>query len=171
MQTAPAEQVRLPAGEAIATPPSESSGPKGSGLFFFSRSLGVDGRLYKLYDQRLGNLRKFDLPELALALVAQHRGKVIVWREFSHNIVWYRLYSEDERVDVRVRGDDWLKIEPYVKSGAWNTQIAPVEAIGYLHPEREADVALLPRTDQILYQRILDDLTREFPKDYPTSNL
>lgn len=155
-----------------------SEGSKGQGghveepsLFFFSWCLVVDGRLYKIGDRRLGHLFKSDLPILALALTAQQRGQCTVWREFTNNVAWFRLFSEAGNFDVRVRGDDWEKIEPYIRDGRWNLQVAPVEAVGWLHPDRELNVALLPQNDQVLYSRILGDLEREFPRDYPTSPL
>ena len=131
----------------------------------------MDGRLYKIGGRRLRHLFTSDLPILALALTAQQRGQCTVWREFTDNIAWIRLFSEAGNFDVRVRADDWAKIEPYVKSGAWNLQFAPVEPVGWLHPDRELDVALLPQNDRVLYERILGDLKREFPKDFPTSPL
>jgi len=131
----------------------------------------VDGRLYKLGDRRLGHLFKSDLPILALALTAQQRGQCTVWREFTHAIPWYRLFSETLNFDVRVRGDDWKKIEPYIKDGTWNVQLVPVEQVGWLHPEQAFDVSSLTVNDRALYDRILNDLEREFPRDYPTSPL
>lgn len=121
--------------------------------------------------KRVRHLLRTDLPSLALALTAQHRGRAGVYREFVGNVTMFRLVTRDGQVDICVRGDDWLKIEPYVLSGAWNTEMTPVPQIGFLHPDRAFAVSALPVNDQALYLRILDDLEREFPGDYPTSPL
>ena len=130
----------------------------------------MDGRLYLINGERLGHLLKTDLPELTLALVGFQRKLCNVWR-VDRPVTYFRLFSPDLRVDVRVRGDDWAKIEPYLRSGAWNPDIAPVPQVGYLHPSLAFQIPFLPETDKFLYTRILDDLEKEFPKDYPTSQL
>ena len=131
----------------------------------------MDGRLYLTAGKRLRHVLKTDCPELALALTAYERGKCRVNREFIANITVFRLQTDDGQIDISVRGDDWLKIEPLVKNGAWNTQITPVPQIGFLRPERALVVSALPVNDQALYLRILDDLEMTFPQDYPTSPL
>jgi len=133
--------------------------------------MGVDGRLSLYGGKRLDRLWKSDLPNLALAITGQIRGRCLAWRMFDRNIAYYRVFSADGRVDVYVRADDWKKIAPYIASGAWNPNIIAVPESGYLHPERMRDLALLPTGDQALYNRVLDDLEQEFPKDYPTSPL
>jgi len=130
----------------------------------------VDGRLYKLNGRRLANLLRTDLPLLALAILAHIRQQATVWQE-AGPVGYIRIFSDDRRVDVNVRADDWVKIFPYLASGAWDPQYAPVQEVGYLHPNVAYDYSSLPETDKVLYTRILEDLRLEFPKDYPTSPL
>jgi len=130
----------------------------------------VDGRLYKLNGRRLANLLRTDLPLLALAILAHIRQQATVWRETTRP-GYIRIFSEDRRIDVNVRVDDWAKIFPYLAAGVWDPQYAPVQEVGYLHPNVAYDYSSLQETDRVLYNRILDDLKLEFPKDYPTSPL
>lgn len=135
-------------------------------LFFFSFGSGVDGRLYTKYGTRLSPLRRIDLPPVALALVGYQRGLVRVWREFSNGIAWIRLFA-DGQLDVRVRGDDWIRgIQPHLANGDWSPFFAPTAKIGFLHPDRAMQLSLISVDDE-LYRRVLQDLQVAFPVEYP----
>lgn len=121
--------------------------------------------------RRLLPLRKPDLPNLALAIVAYQRQQAQVWHGLTREVAWVRLFSNDGRLNVYVRGDDWAKILPYLEDGRWNPAIVAVPKTVYLHPSRALDIPSLPINDQALYVRVLMDLEREFPTDFPTSNL
>jgi hypothetical protein len=132
--------------------------------------LVVDGRLYLLNEQRLANLLQTDLPYLTLAIVAFLRGRCRAGRG-ADPVAYFEIVSNDGRIRVRVRADDWVKILPYLQSGAWDPDFAPIPEVGYLHPEVAYDISALPETDHVLYNRILTDLKLEFPRNYPTSPL
>jgi len=129
----------------------------------------VDERLSLFGGHRLQPLRKPDLPSLALAIVAYQRKQADVWRGVTGEVAWVRLFSNDGRLDVYVRADDWKKIIPYLGNGNWDPGTTAVPRTGYLHPERAFDLALLAGNDRALYTRVLTDLEREFPIDFPTS--
>lgn len=129
----------------------------------------MDERLSLFGGHRLQPLRKPDLPSLALAIVAYQRKQADVWRGVTGEVAWVRLFSNDGRLDVYVRADDWKKIIPYLGNGNWDPGTTAVPRTGYLHPERAFDLALLAGNDRALYTRVLTDLEREFPIDFPTS--
>lgn len=132
----------------------------------------MDERLSLYGDQRrLLPLRKTDLPNLALAIVAYQRRQAQVWHGTTRGVTWVRLFSTDGRLDAYVRADDWEKILPYLRDGAWNPMVVAVPDTGFLHPERALDIPSLPVNDRALYARVLGDLEREFPVDFPTSKL
>lgn len=81
------------------------------------------------------------------------------------------VYLSGRGFNIVVRGDDWEKIIPYLRDGVFNPEIVPVERPQYLLPEVMLDVAILDRTDQDFYQRVLGVLQGLFPEDYPTSDL
>lgn len=121
--------------------------------------------------RRLLPLRKPDLPNLALAIVAYQRRQAQVWRGQTQEVGWIRLFSNDGRLDVYVRADDWTKILPYLGDGRWNPAVVSFPVPETPHPERDADIASLQERDRALYARVLADLQHEFPIDFPTSNL
>ncbi len=121
--------------------------------------------------QRLQPLRRPDLPNLARAIVAYQRKQAQVWRGMTREVAWVRLFTNDGRLDVYVRADDWAKIFPYLGNGDWNPTIVPVPKTGDLSPPRATEGAFLTGPEQALYDRVLADLQREFPVDYPTSPL
>lgn len=121
--------------------------------------------------QRLLPLRKPDLPNLALAIVAYQRRQAQAWHGVTRDVGWVRVFSTDGRLDVYVRASDWKKILPYLERGDWNPAIVAVPQPVFLHPSRMLDISGLSVNDRALYTRVLADLEREFPQDYPTSNL
>ncbi len=131
----------------------------------------MDERLTLLNDRRLESLTKRDTPELARALVAFMRRRCHVGRALIREVTYIRLYADDGRINQNIRLDDWQRLVPYLRDEVWNPLIVATPRAGLLHPDRAADVALLPETDRPLYLRILQDLEILFPRDYPTSKL
>jgi hypothetical protein len=85
-----------------------------------------------------------------------------------HNTSIVRIWGEG--IDVVVRGEDWVLIDPYLKDGSFNTLIVPVPPKPR-NPSLKPDTATIDTDDPELYNRVLGVLQGLFPDDYPTSKL
>lgn len=115
----------------------------------------------------MGRLRRTDLPAVAHAIVARITHQATDWRLVIEDQDMVRVYREDGRVGVYVRGEDWAKIQPYLADGSFSPQLFPAGQAG--EASIPADVAVLDTARGSLYDRVYGTLCRLFPDDYPTS--
>lgn len=114
----------------------------------------------------MGRLRRSDLPPVALAIVGSLRGQCVAWRLDIEYQDMVRVYTNDGRVSVYIRGEDWVRIAPYLLTGFNPVQYPAVVPV-VLDPVTASDVAVLDQFDRDLYTRVLGVLLSLFPEDYP----
>lgn len=123
----------------------------------------MDAR-FLINGRQVNHLFADDLPIVAKALVAviRNRGRVAV--DFVNNVSVVHLSGLD--FDLFLRGDDWVKLLPYMTDGALNPiSLATARAVGVW------DAGVIDIVDPDLYRRTLGLLQTLFPQPYPTTNI
>jgi hypothetical protein len=130
----------------------------------------VDSRLAFVNGRRLSRLRKQDLPEVAVALIAWSNPGSRVGVRVVKNTKFVRLSGRN--FDVAILNEDWEKIAPLVKEGVFTSYLTFMGPPGVsLNPEVADDSALVKTHQSQRYQHVLGILETLFPESYPTSNL
>lgn len=127
----------------------------------------MDQRLSFTSGQRLQRLTRNENPDLARALVAYIRKQASYSVNTEYGLRFIKFTGLG--IDIRVRMDDWLKIQPYFSDNTFNPDIVPVACPVVLHPEYGTDLSVLDRGDRELYFRILTVLNNLFTVEFPTS--
>jgi hypothetical protein len=122
----------------------------------------VDANLFLFKGRQVTYLKADDLPVAADAIVRAIRKQAHVVIDRSHNVTVIRL--EGFGVDVSIRGEDWVKILPYLEDGSLDPIEYPTRNVG-LQTIVEASALDSAYTD--LYRRTLGILKLIF---LPTSN-
>lgn len=129
--------------------------------------LAVDNRLFKI-ETRPGYQRQQDLPLLARALVAVFRKRGQAKIGIKKNVRFVRL--ETPEFHVQLLASDWAKIMPYIEDESFNQVVvkSQIDSV-WIDSLTAHATALVIRTDQQYYLRILTVLQGLFPTAYPTS--
>lgn len=127
----------------------------------------MDNRLGLVFGQRPSHLRQQDLPAVATAITAYVRGYPVSAGPLTTATVRLMVFKSDV-FDVAVLWDDWLKIDPYVRSDDFSPIKYPLAA-GYALSEPRVTINLSMIQADPLYKRVLDVLTLLFPAAYPSA--
>ena len=128
----------------------------------------MDARLWSVYGKRLETLKRPDLPNLAMAIVAyMRRLDIELFAGQQQNVSYVAFIADKGSFVVVVRGDDWQKIVPYLQSD----QLAPPAVSKLPWYNRVASIANIDVYDQNYYLTVLGVLNGLFPEDFPTSYL
>lgn len=121
--------------------------------------------------KKVSRLRREDLPDVALAIVAANRGQCSPQRVF---------FRGTEVVDFRAPGifsvvvlaSDWDKLLPYIQQGYFSPiLVASQPSTGYTRPDVWKSLSLLGVSSPSFYHYVLGILQKEFTDTYPTSML
>jgi len=127
----------------------------------------VDNRLFKI-ETRPGHQLQQDLPLLARALVAVFKKRGQAKIGVKKNVRFVRL--ETPEFHVQLLASDWAKIMPYIEDESFNQVVvkSQIDSV-WVDPVSAHATALISRTDQQYYLRILGILQGLFPTAFPTS--
>lgn len=131
----------------------------------------MDQRLFRVFSHRPHRLTRNEVPDLAKAIVAFIRGRARVERLVVQDVACIRIFNLAAGLDVNVRGDDWVKVIPYLKDGSWDTSLFPVPEPVVLHVNTYYDPSVVDVNDRPLFERVLNVLDKLFTIEFPTSNL
>lgn len=127
----------------------------------------MDQSLLKIGGRRLTRLTRADTPAVAKVLTAYYRKQAQVNTGVLGEVTYVRLVSSGG-TDVVIRGDDWVKILPYLTDGSFDTTIIPEPTLFVAHPMVLSDESTLDLNDG-LYRRILNVLNQLFTIEFPKS--
>ncbi len=129
----------------------------------------MDARLWSIGGKRAETLKQPDLPNLARAIVAYERRLpgITLHAGSIRNITYVMFQANKGAFQVLVRGDDWAKIVPYLKSNFLSPAIEPLLPWGF----GVASVANIDVFDSQYYNKVLGVLNALFPITFPTSYL
>ncbi len=127
----------------------------------------MDNRLFKI-ETRPGHQLQQDLPLLARALVAVFKKRGQAKIGVKKNVRFVRL--ETPEFHVQLLASDWAKIMPYIEDESFNQVVvkSQIDSV-WVDPVSAHATALISRTDQQYYLRILGILQGLFPTAFPTS--
>lgn len=125
----------------------------------------MDNRLGLVFGKRPSRLRRQDLPTVAMAITTYVRGYPVAAGPLTTETVHVMTFKSD-LFEVAVLWDDWMKIDPYVRDGAFSPTLFPVSAGYQLSDPRVTINPSMVRSDP-LYKRVLNVLTLLFPDEYP----
>lgn len=129
----------------------------------------MDQRLFSIAGLRPQKLTREDLPALATAMVGAVRHRITIDSHVINDVPCIRFFGPG--VNVLVRGDDWIKVVPYLKDNSFDVTIIPVAQQVVLDSTTRFDPAVITVADAALYNRILTVLRTLFTATFPTSNL
>jgi hypothetical protein len=130
----------------------------------------VDGKLYLIDGRRVSRLRKPDLPVIARAIVAFHRGKCKAERVHKYEIEYVRFFSNG--FDALVLASDWDRVLVYFKDGTLNPRVVKQgPCLILLSPQHQKELAVIDWVDRSFYLRVLGVLESLFTEDYPKSKI
>lgn len=128
----------------------------------------MDARWWSLFGHRPETLKNPDVPKLARAIVAYMRRLPIqVYAGEAHNVTYVAFLADKNSFSVVIRGDDWAKIVPFLKSDALSPPSEPTLPWYNLG----ASLANIDVYDSEYYQKVLGVLNGLFPQTFPTSYL
>jgi len=105
---------------------------------------------------------------VALALVAVARGRAHLGGSYVHEVPLVEIKGDN--CHVLILGEDWAKIEPFIKDGSFDPLIVPnAPRTARLDPSH--DMGALELVDQPFYLYVLNTLKLLFTESYPTSKL
>jgi hypothetical protein len=125
----------------------------------------VDQRLFEVAGKRLVKLTRADTPEVARALAAYYHRQAQVETGVLNEVTYVRLFNPGV-INVVIRGDDWVKILPYITNGFFDTTLYPEPTLFVAQSSVLSDASTIDQTSQ-LYQRILDILNELFTVEFP----
>lgn len=126
----------------------------------------VDQRLGLLKGHQVANVTLDDVPTLAKAITACIRGLGLALAVHVLEVPMVHLYGPG--FSVYVRGEDWLKISPYLVD---NTLSPQVVAYPPTVPGAPLNVGTLTTQDPNLYNKVYGLLSMLFPIPYPRTNI
>jgi hypothetical protein len=121
----------------------------------------VDERLFFVHGRLPARLRTSDLPGVALAIVAQVRGKAKAAQYFRHGVGFVRLVGLG--VDVTVLNEDWKLIVPFLQDGTFKPTAVSSAMV--------SDASVADFQDPVFYALVLRTLQGIFTTAFPLSNL
>ena len=124
----------------------------------------MDQRLFKISGRRPERLTRADTPEVARALTAYYRRQAQVSRGVLNEVTYVRLVNPGV-LDVVIRGDDWVKILPYVTNGFFDPTLYPEPMLFVAQTSVLSDATTIDQTSE-LYQRILNVLNDIFTIEF-----
>jgi hypothetical protein len=127
--------------------------------------LVVDQRLFEVAGKRLVKLTRVDTPEVARALAAYYHHQAQVVTGVLNEVTYVRLFNPGV-LDVVIRGDDWVKILPYVTNGFFDSTLYPEPTLFVAQSSVLSDATTIDQTSE-LYQRILNVLNELFTIEFP----
>lgn len=129
----------------------------------------MDARLWKILGQKVQPLTRADTPNLAKAIVAYMRRLpgLQVHAGQAQETSYVLFQGQKGAFFVVVRGDDWSKILPFIKSDALSPPAQPLLNWG----EGVADLSNIDVYDSYYYNLVLGVLNGIFTQDFPTSYL
>ena len=133
----------------------------------------MENRQWSINGIRLETLKAPTLPDLARAIVGYMRGFATVHAGYKHNVQYVSFVGKQYPsgkafpFQVVIRGDDYVKLVPYIASGQFDPPPEP------LLPWREGNVNIsnIQVFDQQYYNKVLGVLQGIFTQDFPTSYL
>ena len=126
----------------------------------------MDERLSVVGQKQLMNLTSDDVPEVAHALVSLLVGSGRAGPTQVGGVAVVQLVGPD--FDITLRGEDWLKIAPYLADGTLSLTEVGTDA---LIPDRPLATTRVEEQNPILFQRVYGILLSLFPTKYPTSSI
>ena len=125
----------------------------------------MDQRLFEVAGKRLERLTRADTPEVARALAAYYHRQAQVESGVLNEVTYVRLFNPG-LINVVIRGDDWVKILPYVTNGFFDPTLYPEPTLFVDQPSVLSDASVIDETSE-LYQRILNVLNELFTIEFP----
>ena len=129
----------------------------------------MDQRLFLLPSgQRPTRITRNDTPNLASAILAFLRKQASIETGSRYGVTYTWIHGVG--INLTVRGDDWIKVLPFIQDGFFDTTLVPTSTQGtVLDPTVYFDGSVLDRHDLELYSRIKVVLDTLFPTYFPTS--
>lgn len=125
----------------------------------------MDQRLSEVSGKRLERLTRADTPEVARALAAYYHRQAQVETGVLNEVTYVRLFNPGV-LNVVIRGDDWVKILPYVTNGFFDPTLYPEPTLFVAQSSVLSDATTIDQTSE-LYQRILNVLNELFTIEFP----